>query len=244
MASIKKYLFGSPPFSYLVNRLAQDDEFLEDAQRLLKLPQEEYLKIATLLNKFDGFLSRSAVEVIASETLEDAESKKVSAVIYKLGGILHGADVPANKAMDAMEAVLVEKGTDHKRAQEFRRLAERIRLLAAEPIGFAKQFKAIELLGAIGGELDEFRIICDIRPIFDKGRERVDGAIPIAILRLEYSAPDGESNVLEVRIAEKQIKALEAILGDARQKLNLLSELLATHQIPVPSTGGTDATAT
>ena len=57
--------------------------------------------------------------------------------------------------------------------QERQTLTERLRKLMAEPTGLAKQFKAQRLVGATGAELDDFRIICDIRPIFDQKREEL-----------------------------------------------------------------------
>ena len=107
-------------------------------------------------------------------------------------------------AMDALGKAIEEKA-ERLEPQQRRTLTDRLRKLVAEPIGLAKQYKARQLVDAIGAELDDFRIICDIRPIFDQKHERIDGAIPLATLRLEYSEPDGESAVVELRITEKQI---------------------------------------
>ena len=145
--------------------------------------------------------------------------------------------------MDAMDALgkAIEEKAESLEPQERRTLTDRLRKLVAEPIGIAKQYKARQLVDAIGAELDDFRIICDIRPIFDQKRERIDGAIPLAILRLEYSKPDGESAVVELRVTEKQIAKFGEKIANANLKLRMIKELLANYQIAVPKTKSTVA---
>jgi len=97
----------------------------------------------------------------------------------------------------------------------------------------------LELVDVIGAELDSFRIICDIRPIFDRSRERIDGAIPLTLLRLDYSKPDGESAVVEVRVTEKQITQFEDKIANAKLKLRMIKELLSRQELPIPKTKST-----
>jgi hypothetical protein len=120
-----------------------------------------------------------------------------------------------------------------------RKLIDRLRALAAEPIGLAKQYKARQLVDATGSELDEFQLICDIRPIFDHGRERIEGAVPLSVLRLDYSLPDGESAVVEVRVTEKQLEELGTSIATAKRKLTLIKELIESQRLPIPRTKST-----
>ena len=136
-------------------------------------------------------------------------------------------------------AKAIEEKAEALEPQERRTLTGRLRKLVAEPIGIAKQYKARQLVDAIGAELDDFRIICDIRPIFDQKRERIDGAIPLAILRLEYSKPDGESAVVELRVTEKQIAQFGEKIVDANLKLRMIKELLTGQHVPIPRTKST-----
>jgi len=140
--------------------------------------------------------------------------------------------------MDALGTAIEEKA-ESLEPQERRTLSERLRKLVAEPIGIAKQYKARQLVDAIGAELNDFRIICDIRPIFDQKRERIDGAIPLAILRLDYSRPDGESAVVELRVTEKQIAEFGEKIADANLKLRMIKELLTSQHVPIPRTKST-----
>ena len=96
-------------------------------------------------------------------------------------------------------------------------------------------------MDATGAELDECQIICDIRPIFDEGRDHVEGAIPLTTLRLEFSNPDGESQVVEMRLTEKQLQDLLKKFAIAQRKLNAIKALLHTQAVTIPKTKSTIA---
>jgi hypothetical protein len=239
----KRFMFGigTPPFRFLADHLAEDSDFLEDARHILKLDENAYLRLATQLAKSDAFLSRSDLKSIVSGSLgEDEVSDRIASIINRLAGIVHDADMDAQDAMDALGKAIEEKA-ESLEAQERRTLTDRLRKLVAEPIGIAKQYKARQLVDAIGAELDDFRIICDIRPIFDQQRERIEGAIPLTIMRLEYSKPDGDSSVVEMRITEKQIAEFGEKIADASLKLRLIKRLLTSQRLPIPKTKSTVA---
>jgi hypothetical protein len=221
----------------LAEHLAQDEDFLDDVKQIIDLDEDAYLRLATQLAKADTFLSRSDLANIVGEVLSEG-SERIASIVYRIGGIVHDADMDATKAMDVL-AEAIEQKAERLEAPDRRTLTDRLRRLVAEPIGIAKQYKARELVDAIGAELDGFRIICDIRPIFDRNRERIDGAIPLSILRLDYSKPDGESAVVELRVTEKQIAQLGEKVADAKLKLKIIKELLASQDLPIPKTKST-----
>ncbi len=233
----RKFVFGTPPFKFLADHLAQDEDFLDDAKQIVELDENAYLRLATELAKSDAFLGRSDLAAIVSACVADA-SDRIATIIHRIGGIIHDADMDATDAMDALAKAIEDKaeGLD---VQDRRKLTDRLRKLVAEPIGIAKQYKARELVDAIGAELDSLRIICDIRPIFERSRERIDGAIPISILRLEYTTSDGDSAVVELRVTEKQITQFEDKIADAKLKLRMIKELVASQNLPIPRTKST-----
>jgi len=239
MATTRRLLLGNPPFRYLANHLAKDTDFLVDAQHILQLDEDAFLRLTTQLAKTDTFLSRSDLVTIARESLGEG-SDRIASIIYRIGGIIHDAEMDATDAMDQL-AKAIEETTEGLEPQERRTLTDRLRKLVAEPVGIAKQFKARQLVDAIGAELDDLRIICDIRPIFDQKHERVEGAIPLAILRLEYSQPDGDSAVVEVRVTETQIAKFAKKIADANLKLRVIKELLTSQHVAIPKTESTVA---
>ncbi len=230
----RRFIFRNAPFRFLAEQLAQDADFLRDAQCILALDEDAYLRLATQLAKSDSFLSRSDLAAIAAHMLGEG-SDRIASIVYRLGGIIHDADMDAMEAANVLGEAIVEKAEGLK-PQDRQTLVNRIRKLVAEPVGIAKQYKAQQLVDAIGAELDAFRIICDIRPIFDEKRERIDGAIPLAVLRLEYSKPDGETDIVELRVTEKQLAKLGERITDASLKLKVIKDLLARQDIPIPRT--------
>jgi len=235
----RSFFLGNPSFKFLAGHLAEDEDFLNDARRILKLDQDAYSRLATRLGKTDVFLDRVSLTSLTSEVLgEGDEARNVASIIYRIGGLLHDADMPAKEAMDELGKVIEEKA-DGLEPQDRRILIDRLRALTVDPIGLAKQYKARRLVDAIGSELDECQCICDIRPIFDQARERIEGAIPLAVLRLEYTTPDGDSAVVEVRVTEKQLEEFGAKIETARRKLKRIKELLANQHLPIPRTKST-----
>ena len=235
----RKFVFEGPPFSFLANQLAQDADFLEDAQHILELDEDAYLRLATQLAKADTFLSRPGLAAIVGAVIGE-DSDRIASIIYRLAGVVHDADMDVMDAMDALSEAIKENA-ESLEPQQRQTLTDRLRKLTAEPIGLAKQYKARQLVNAIGAELDDFRIICDIRPIFDRKHERIDGAIPLATLRLEYSKPDGESAVVELRVTEKQIVEFGERISDANLKLKMIKELLDNQNVTIPRTKSTIA---
>lgn len=234
-----RFVFKGAPFPFLADQLAQDADFLDDAQHILGLDEDAYLRLATQLAKADTFLSRPDLAAIVGAVIGEG-SDRITSIVYRLGSVVHDADMDVMDAMDALSKAIEEKA-EGLEPQQRRTLSERLRKLIAEPIGLAKQFKARRLVAAIGAELDDFRIICDIRPIFDQKHERIEGAIPVATLRLEYSTPDGNSAVVELRVTEKQIAKFGERIADANLKLRMIKELLASQHVTIPRTESTIA---
>ncbi len=235
--SSRKFVFGNPPFKFLADHLARDEDFTTDVRRIVDLDKDAYLNLASQLAKSDKFLSRSDLVELVGDCLGEG-FEPVARIIYRIAGIVHDAEMNAADAMDELARAIEEK-TESLTPDERRTLTDRLRKLVAEPIGIAKQYKARDLVDAIGAELDSFRIICDIRPIFDRSRDRIEGAIPLTVLRLDYSKPDGESAEVEVRLTENQISQFEEKIADAKLKLRMIKELLSHQQLPIPRTKST-----
>jgi len=232
-------IFGNPPFKFLASHLVKDEEFLADARLILGLEEDAFLRLAAALEKADTFINRETLDKMANDALPGkGDGAKFAAIIYRIAGIFHEADMPVNEALNVLSGAMAEHEKSYAH-EERQRLVERLRRLVVIPTGFARQFKAQKLAAATGGELDRTQIICDIRPIFDSERQKIEGAFPLAVLRLEYTAPDNESMVLEMRISEKQIETLETIAATAKRKISLIKEHLKSQNIPIPSTKAT-----
>lgn len=233
------FFFGTPPFKLLASRLVRDEDFLADMHLVVGLSEERFLDLAGTLEKSDAFINREVLEATVIQVLAgENDAEKLAAAIYRISEVLHDADMPTPDAMRMLsEAITAEEKPFTM--EERRTLVERLRRLAVVPTGLGRQFKAQKLAAATGAELDQANIICDIRPIFDSSRQRVEGALPVLVLRLDYTTSGGESEVLELRISETQIGILEETVVAAKRKVAVVKELLKSQSIPVPSTKAT-----
>jgi hypothetical protein len=153
--------------------------------------------------------------------------------------MLHQADMPANEAMEELSnALRANSSFGDGRASL---LVDRLRKLVVAPPGLALQFKAQQLVTFTGTELDDFRFICDIRPVIDGARTQVEGLIPLTVLRIEYSLPDGEDSVIELRVTRRQLRDFSLKAKDAEAKLALLERLVMAQGIEIPRINATIA---
>ena len=240
MPSNQRYFsFSSPPFSFLARQLAQDQDFLRDAQQILDLDSGTYAQLVARLSSTEAFLDRHVLTSLVKEVVgKEEEAQDLALIISRIAKLLHDADIPASEAMNELAIAIDEKAKDLE-PDSRKSLGARLRGLAAEPVGFTKQYKAQELAGAIGSELNGFRFICDIRPIFDQEHTRIQGALPLTILHLEYTLPDGEDMVLELRTTQNQLVDFKSKIADAQRKTELIKQLLMKQEVPVPLTDST-----
>lgn len=230
--------FGRPPFELVARHLAKDDDFIADARKILALGKDEFDALAGALQEYSGFLDRESIEAEAQKALGSTdEAGSIARAIGKFAGFLH-AERPPSQAMDTFADAIRDRSEAFSK-QDRETLIDRIRALAVTPVGLARQEKARELVGATGGRLESCRIYCDIRPIFDRDHESIEGAIPLSILRMEYANPDGEELVFETRVTEKQLEMICEQVEDARKKLRLIKDLLRAREVYVPKTRAT-----
>lgn len=235
----KRIMYGTPPFRLVADFLVRDEDFQNDARRILDIDQDDFARLAERLNGAKAFVSRSGVVLIVKDCLGESDnSEDLASTIWRLSDIVHDAEVDTDDAMQLL-AKAIETKAEGLEEEEREQLVERLQKLIVDPVGIAMQHKAGKLVGAIGAELDDFRLICDIRPIFDEKHERIDGAFPLSYLRLEYSQPDGEPTVVEVRVSEKQIIELEKKFSDAKRKLTMIKEHLSKQHVTIPQTTST-----
>jgi len=223
-----------PPFRYFVRYIAQNEDFISDARCILKLSEDDYLRIAGELSRTEEFLGYTAIYSIVESVLgQQEDSEELATFIYQLTTLTYEYDLsPAEVISELGAAILAEKSLLDE--EEKRVTVDRLQAFIGEPQGIARQHKAKQLEKLIGAELDDFRFICDIRPIFDQQHERIDGAVPISILKLDYTDARGQAAVLEVRVTEEQIERFENKVADAKSKLSMIKTLLSNSNVSIP----------
>lgn len=234
MSVNRRFILGTPPFRYLLSSLTRDDDFKVDIRTVLQVNDVDFSNFANELAGASQFLDSSRIEQIAQSTLQ-ANATEIAKVVGRLSAIIHSSEMDVDAAMTEFSKALIENLTDNGfDVDEIKTFCWRVRKLVAEPAGISKHFKAARLAVAIGDELDDFQIVCDIRPVFDSKREKIEGAMPISLLRLDYSTADGDTMTVELRITDSQITSLADKLREAQKKNESIKAFLENAQIEVP----------
>ncbi|MGD0899746.1 MAG: hypothetical protein ABR915_18085 [Thermoguttaceae bacterium] len=228
-------VFGSPPFAFIVQYLATDDDFLSDAKTLLAIPESPYNALKDALAQEEEFLDRGAVDKVTSRTLGPGKpASDVSRFVWRLHTLLRGeSDEPLEKSVNLLREAIQER-SKKLTSPEKDELARRIVELVATPAALARQHKAETLAGATGKEVGSLQLICDIRPVFDEHRSKIEGAVVVSILRLDLLEADGSVSSVEARLDEQQIADLCTTAEFARNKIAVIKRSLDEKGIPMP----------
>lgn len=235
----RSLFLGPPPFRLLAEHLAKDEGFVSDGRAVLNISAESFDKLVLELTEFDGFLGRGALSEFVVRTLQKEEDPDtVGRVISNLNRYIRESDEPVPESLQLLKRAIKEhaEGLDDEQRAE---LGQRLEVLLTKPTGFGLQHKAEQLAEATGTDLADLQIICDVRPVFDDARKRIEGAIPVSTLRLELGESDGGTSSVEVRLSEGQIADLCEKAESARRKVTLIKNMLGEKEITLPKTPAT-----
>ncbi len=223
------------PFSFIASRLVKEDKFRADMLAIEGMADEQFRELSSSLASFPSFLDKAAVENIVGKCVEAARVAEIAELVYRLNDVLRGS----SDAPDDAVRLLVQELSAH--GNEFpepvlTRLSQRLTALVVVPRGFTLQQKAELLAEATGAELVNLNIICDVRPVFDNERTKIEGVIAVTTLRLELNQPDGTVLPVECRLTEPQLERLGKAVDRAQNKLSVIKGLLEQKEVPLAKT--------
>jgi hypothetical protein len=85
-----------------------------------------------------------------------------------------------------------------------------------------KTKKATALLTATGNEVTGLTFICDARPVYNEDRTDIEGYVPLATMKLYFSRPNEQQDVIELTMSPEEIDAVIERAQKAREKLNVM----------------------
>jgi hypothetical protein len=85
-----------------------------------------------------------------------------------------------------------------------------------------KTKKATALLTATGNEVTGLTFICDARPVYNEERTDIEGYVPLATMKLYFSRPNEQQDVIELTMSPEEIDAVVDRAQKAREKLNVM----------------------
>jgi hypothetical protein len=231
------YMRGNFPFPF--ERLISVD-LVEDAKQVLSIDIDLLKAIAVELEKFPGFLDRSALKAVVSHYVsDDPQADGVARLISGVDSRLRASRMAVAELLAALREW--QQSPDNRNSPmmltigELDGLMERLPIIINPYPGLKRQSKAKHLAGALGHPLESIEIICDIRPVFDEERSVVEGAIPLTTLKLVCNGVDGLPISLEAVLSEQAVASLAKKATAATQKLKRLREMLEAKSLPIPA---------
>jgi len=186
------------------------EDAVADIQKLGDLTDEQIQNLIDALGKVEGFLGMNGLESVVIKEIGKGEIAE--AVIRVLWHV----------EADELPRFLHRLEEETKDKEQFRALKACLTKLVRICPALERYRKAQRLVGATGQRLEEVQIICDLRPIFDVTREKIEGLFPTSILRVVAEGANGLSRVTEVNLSVSQVYELSEKADIAKKKLESL----------------------
>jgi len=214
-------------------------DLIRDVKTLLELGDERVKRISADLQAAPGFLDRQSVEAILRPIVENDEiSRRLARLLRALHGRLRPLGQDVGRMVSLIEEwVRVQGGQPEEllSGEELSRLRDVLSLVVKLYPALERQEKAVRLSQTTGLPLEDVKIICDLRPVFDDDRKVVEGVFPYTILKVVCQGVDGLPVCLEAILSRKQVADLAELTSAAKRKLEVLTKLLAEKGVRVPS---------
>ncbi|WP_437636564.1 hypothetical protein [Sorangium sp. So ce854] len=227
----------------VLGQLFQQEEFIQDARDMVAVPDDVFEHAIASVENTSGFLGpRQLVRVVAGSVADAQQRRALVRFLINFNRIRRDAGVTPDELANDVAETMRGVASDWLTEEEMAVLASRVRRIVQPKQALERQVKAEQVVRRVGVELDEFVLVCDLRPIFDEDRERVEGMIPVTTMRVVVSTPDSLPTSVECRLTEKQVNKIYDELERARRKLDSLKRLLGEKDIVLPESSMTVST--
>ena len=172
------------------------------------------------LRQETGVLTEERLENLTKQFFDDATAESVARTLQNLG--------PKSKQKILALVDCWRQASDEGRQSlpdaVFAALERNLDALVQDYPSLALMRKAQRLLRDTGNEIEDSIFICDLRPVFDKPQERVEGFVALANLRFRYIRQSGQHDVFEITLTEDELSTLVEQGQKALNKLKVLKE--------------------
>ncbi len=230
-------LYMRGPFPFGMDRGVSAD-LVADAKATLEVDRDLLKAIATELESFPGYLDKHSVrDIIGQYVLNEEQCERLSRLVFGVGELLRFLNQNVEDLLSNISDW--QQGEENREQnllslQELDELQDRLPLIIRHYPGLRRQVKAKNLSEATGNRLEDLAIICDLRPVFDEERRKVEGVIPFTTLKVVCKGVDGLPVSLEAILSEMEVHDLAKKATAAVEKLECLRDLLATQGLPIP----------
>jgi hypothetical protein len=194
------------------------EEVLDDLKAVGGLSDDILDKLCNQLSKTQGFLNPKALLTIINRVIEKpTTAKAVQRIIINISP----SDLPNMVAI--LKEEVGEEGFpfDSKQLENLEKVLKK--LIQTYPS--LDRFQKAERLSKITGQqLETIELICDLRPIFDKTRKKIEGMMPYTRLHIVATGEDGLPNAFEVELTHQQVIEFAEKAEKAKSKLEALHQ--------------------
>lgn len=219
--------------------ISVSSSLISDAAIALEIGDDNFESLISGLEIESGFVGRDELESRFLPLLgNDAEkANKLSRFVDAIHERLRGTNQAVPDFVKSLVSWLTENDSDGKQVpkESFASFEERTAKLLGSYQCYARQAKVEELSTRIGNPLEQFELICDVRPVFDSERKTIEGMLPITWLKIVATESNGMPSGTEVLLSEEDLNTIEESLKKAKQKIKELKRAVSEDfgkQIP------------
>lgn len=191
-----------------------DPTMLADLALVADLSLDQIERLSAVLLRETGFLHTEALRECIKTIISD--EKTGQAVLRSLQNIEPDDVSLVLKRLDRARETKKKPSLDD---QKMSSLSRNLSALIRDYPALTRFEKAQRLAKLTGQRLDSIDLICDIRPVFDKTGEHIEGMFPYTRLRLVATGADGLPREFEAELSVEQVYQLFESTKKAKAKL-------------------------
>ena len=199
---------------------------VNDAAIVLEIENGEFESLISWLDSEMGFVGREELRVRFDSLFKNdtGKSKSLSRFVDAIHERLRDVNQSVHSFVSSLIEWLNEKDSERKYVpgESMESFKDRITKLLGKYECYARQAKAEELSQRIGNPLEQFELICDIRPVFNSERESIEGMVPLTWLKVVTTQSNGMPHSTEVILSEDDLNTIDESLQKAKQKIKEL----------------------
>lgn len=229
------FIYMKIPFGADFRRFLHDKANLTAARTLLGLPTNLVESLGEAIARYPGFLDRGSLESLFKDYLpEGTQVEQIAGFLSQIDRALAHSDRNLADLVNEIREGSKDSEDIGLKDSEFEELEQSLIVLLGGRLPFDRQRKAERLANATGCRLSDVQIICDLRPIFDEARDRVEGSIVLTTIKLTAIGPDELPISFESRLTERQVSTLADRAQKAIQKIVVLKQHAAAMGVTIP----------
>lgn len=196
-------------------------EMIRDLRVVAQLDARTVGRIAEHLARLQGFAVTESVKEGVQSCLQVPNGDLADNIVRALLNLKPSDVARIVKTVDRWRKSTEGRGevfTD----EMFASLQRNLQVLVADYASVKLIRKANRLLRDVGNEFKSVAFFCDMRPVFDEPREKVEGFVTLANMRLIYTSQVGDRHACEIALTEEELKKLIENSQKALAKLQIL----------------------